>query len=210
MLSPMSSPTNLSAPERALAAIIGVGFSVAAYFALAQPPKVLHASPNTGCKATECTVSVATDTQTLVVALAALAGAALLIALLGVRFTKVTAGSVTLDQGTVGEVSKDDAKTKQLKTDAQAPAATGEAIAAASERPWDLLPEWAQNSLLIWATSGTTVTRPLTAAVVSAVKGSGKGNRPWYVTVELDNKETRVLRVATGKGSQTVRHEEDD
>ncbi len=202
--------TRLSLPERMLAAAVGIVAAVLALLALTDPPNVTQAAPAAACKnVSECTVAVAADTKTLVVALALLSGAALLIALLGIRFTKITAGSVSLEEGTVGEVSKDEAKSRtqnRLTTDApvEAPGAV------ANPHAWESLPTWAKNTLLLWATSGTALTTPLRSAVVSAEKESGRGNRPWYVTVRLDSGETRTLRLATGKGSHTVRHDEPD
>lgn len=115
-------------------------------------------------------------------ALALLSGAAFLIALLGIRFTKITAGSVSLEEGTIGEVSKEEAKSKtqnRLTTDAPNEAQEG---TVADPQAWEKLPTWAKNTLLLWATSGTTLTRPLRSAVVGAEKESGRGNLPWYVT----------------------------
>jgi len=208
----VSKSNRLTLSERVLAAIVGVGFGVLSYLALTDPPDVTQVAPAAACKAvSECTISVAADTQTLVVALALLSGAALLIALLGIRFTKITAGSVSLEEGTLGEVSKEEAKAKtQNKLTTEVPAAAEPDVATANTGAWDGLPSWAQNTLLLWATSGSALTRPLSAAVVSAEKESGRGNRPWYVTVRLDSGETRVLRLATGKGSHTLRHEDPD
>lgn len=205
-----SNVAKLTLTERLLAAIVGCVFGALAYLALVDPPDVKQAAPSGVCKTvSECTISVAADTQSLVLALALLSGAVLLIALLGIRFTKIVAGSVTLEEGTVGEVDKEEAKAKtDNKLTTEVPAQVERAVAPADTGAWDRLPEWAQDTLLAWATSGSALTSSLRVAVVSAEKEAGQGNRPWYVTVRLDNGEARVLRLATGKGSNTIRHED--
>lgn len=155
-------------------------------------------------------VHVDADVSNLVVALALVAGAAFLVALLGVRFTRITAGSVGLDAATVGEASEEEASTKaqefkvtENKVDLD------EVDLEASSNEWSKLPDWAKKALVNWADEGTVLTRPLRHAILSSAKEPGKGSRAWYVKVLLDDGNTRTLKVTTGRGSTNVAHDED-
>jgi hypothetical protein len=52
--------------------------------------------------------------------------------------------------------------------------------------------------------AGDVVSAPLRTAVVESAKEAGKGNRPWFVTVRLDDGSLRTLKVTTGRGTSNV------
>jgi hypothetical protein len=158
------------------------------------------------CISASCVVKVSATDQTAVVALIALAAAAGLIAILGVRFTKLSAAGASLEQPTVSEVDPKKAKerTAGALTDQSPQAVESRGVAPSEKAPsddeWNELPQWAQNALVAWAENVEAVSRPMRFAVVEAAKDEGQGNHPWYVKVKLDDGAVRTLRVATGRG----------
>ncbi len=198
----------LSPWERGAAGVIGLGTGLLALLAAIDPPQVHRVADLKGCStAAQCVVSVDADTSTIVVALIALsAAAALLIALLGVRFTKISAAGATLEGTyvsvtTPGEASK---LTGRPFSAEPRPRAAQTDTKQDSPTAWDDLPRWAQSQLIAWANEQTAITRPIRSAVRDAAKATGQGNKPWYVTVELDDGRPLTLRVATGRGGTSV------
>lgn len=197
--------------ERGSAAIVAVGVGVLAYLAEVDPPTVKRAASSTACTsqaAKACVVSVAPDTSTVVVALIAFAAAFALLAVLGIRFTKVSAGGASLESdvtptspaaaskatgGALGE-------TRSVATERVSP----EAGYAPSDAEFQRLPGWAREKLIAWANTQDAVTGPIAYAVLAAAKEEGQGNKPWYVTVQQDSGDTLVLRVATGRGGTRI------
>jgi hypothetical protein len=192
----------LTLVERIGASLVALGSGIVALLLLNDPPDVEKAGAS--CTSKDCVLTVDGDIQSVAVALIALAAAAALIAVLGVRFTKVGAGGATLELASVSEVDEGTAEKDTagvLKTDSErralAPALDG-------EREWDKLPEWAQRAVRDWVYEGSVVKASPREAVIDVAKGAGKGNHAWYVTVRLEDGGTRVLRVATGRGGTTA------
>jgi hypothetical protein len=194
--SPSKEP--LSLPERLVAAIISVAAGVGVWQLLFHPPSMKQASSS--CMAASCVVKVSATDQTAVVALIAVAAAAGLIAILGVRFTKVSAGGASLEQTTVSEVDPKKAAERTAGALADQPARAVEKAPRPSDDEWNKLPQWAQNALVRWAENVSAVSQPMRFAVVDAAKEAGRGNHPWFVKVRLDDGGLRTLRVATGRG----------
>ncbi|MGI8412019.1 MAG: hypothetical protein ACR2QA_05910 [Solirubrobacteraceae bacterium] len=201
----------LSLVERGFAAIVAVGVGVLAYLAEVDPPIVKKAANSTACAspaAKACVVSVAADTSTVVVALIAIAAASALIAILGIRFTKVSAGGASLES----DVTPTSLSAASKATGGALAVKRGVATATVSAEPGDAprdaafqrLPDWAKEKLIAWANTQDAVTRPIAYAVRAAAKEEGQGNKPWYVTVEQDSGDTLVLRVATGRGGTRI------
>jgi hypothetical protein len=88
----------LSPKERAAAILAAVVLSVIAVWLVLDPPNRTEALQGCRSKADGCLVTVDGDVTTIVAALFALAAAAGLIALLGVRFTSVKAAGVELSK----------------------------------------------------------------------------------------------------------------
>lgn len=201
----------LSTLERVLAGTVALAVGILAWRAEVNPPLVTKTTGSAACAvhARDCVVKVSADTSTVVVALIALAAAAAVIALLGIRFTKVSAGGASLESD-VMVASVDDAQkatgASLAPTREQASSKRGltAATTASSDEVFETLPGWAQESLITWANRQTAVTRPIAYAVFDAAKEKGRGNKPWYVTVEQDSGETIVLRVATGRGGTRI------
>jgi hypothetical protein len=201
----------LSYTERLVALAISLVAGVGAWRLAFHPPHINQASSS--CMSASCVVKVSATEQTVVVALIALAAAASLIAVLGVRFTKLSAAGASLEQPTVSEVDPKKAaeRTAGALTD-QAPQAPSRSLdldpaqavhppaPALSDDEWNKLPQWAQNALVAWAENVATVTQPMRFAVIEAAKEQGRGNHPWYVKVKLDDDSVRTLRIGTGRG----------
>jgi hypothetical protein len=189
----------LSGPERLVALGIGIAAGVGAWQLVFYPPTMSQASAT--CMSASCVVRVSATDQTAVVALIALAAAAGLIAVLGVRFTKLSAAGASLEQATVSEVDPQKAAERTAGALMDSLPRTVEPPAAApSDDEWNKLPGWAQNALVAWAENVSAVTQPMRFAVINAAKDEGRGNHPWYVKVRLDDGTLRTLRVATGRG----------
>lgn len=191
---------------------IGLAALVAflAILAYLNPQEIRSASPSDACvPTTDVPCSIVTDTPTdkLVIALALVAGVLALVAVLGIRFNKVKAGDVELGVGEVAETKPDEAaeRTKgEVKGEDKVRAAVAPATPATEGAAWDRLPDWAQEALMRWAMAGDVVSAPLRTVVVESAKEGGQGNRPWFVTVRLDDGNLRTLKVTTGRGSATV------
>jgi hypothetical protein len=84
------------------------GLAAAAALAVAAleffPPEVTKVSANTNCVGRACAVKVSGDDSALMVALVGIAAATALIAVLGIRFTQISAGGATLGGGSDGGV----------------------------------------------------------------------------------------------------------
>lgn len=188
----------LSPLERVLALLLCIVAGVGAWQLLVAPPKMSQASSS--CMSASCVVQVSAIDQTAVLALIAVAAAAGLIAVLGVRFTKLSAGGASLEQPTVSEVDPKKAAEQTagaLKVESpQADGAPGRPL----DDEWNKLPQWAQKALVSWAENVETVSQPMRFAVVDAAKEEGRGNHPWFVKVRLDDGTVRTLRIATGRG----------
>jgi hypothetical protein len=195
--------------ERAAAAIVGLLAAALATWLELDPPTRTATVALSACKdAQQCVAQVSSDPTTIVVALISLAGLAGLIAVLGIRFTKIGAGGATLEasvtQATPAEAKKETGRDFAASADAEI---RTEAIAA-ENAAWDQLPDWAKQALQAWANSGqTVVTRPIKAAVVEAEKAEGQGNNPWFVSMKLDDGTTQVFRVATGRGGTSLQQQ---
>lgn len=88
----------LRSRERWAAGIAGALLLAAAAWAVADPPvRVVALAGCTPDRVVTCTVSVDGDLATFAGALAALGVAAILVAVLGIRFSKVSAGGVTVE-----------------------------------------------------------------------------------------------------------------
>ena len=185
--------------ERLGAVIICLAAGVGTWQLLFHPPHMDQASSS--CMSASCVVKVSATDQTAVVALIALAAVAGLVAVLGIRFTKLSAAGASLEQPTVSEVDpkKAAARTDDALTD-QSPQTITSPVPAPSADEWNELPQWAQNALVAWAENVETVSRPMRFAVTKVAKEPGQGNHPWYVQVKLDDNTIRTLRVATGRG----------
>ncbi|HEX5610198.1 MAG TPA: hypothetical protein VFX45_08915 [Solirubrobacterales bacterium] len=181
----------LTPRERRGAAGVGVVVWVLAGLLLFFPPEVKEAGGE-GCSSSghECgVVEVSADTETVSVVLVGLGGVALAVALLGIRFTKLSAGGVAVE-GTVAEVS---AKSGRLKKGVKSWEDSASLFAQ--------LPEWAQSALNEWAEEGSVLTRQARHSVEDVQQES---SRAWLVWVRLDNEEVRALRLTYGRGSSRV------
>ena len=88
----------LNSPERWAAGIFGAVLLGAAAWAIMDPPaRVVALTSCTPSKAASCTVSTDGDLSAFASAIAAFGVAALLVALLGVRFSKVSAAGVSME-----------------------------------------------------------------------------------------------------------------
>lgn len=214
MSDPVPSPdpkaNRLDSHERWAAAGLAALVAILAVLVYLNPQEIRTASSSDACIPTaEAPCSIVTDAPTdkIVIALALVAGVLALVTVLGIRFNKVKAGDLELGVGEVTETKPNEAaeKTKgEVKGEDKVRAAIAPAPAAPEGAAWDRLPDWAQTALMRWATAGDVVSAPLRAAVVESAKEAGQGNRPWFVTVRLDDGELRSLKVTTGRGSATV------
>ncbi len=203
--SPASDPKSklLTARERGLALVLAAAAGLASVWAYGHPQPLRAVSPSDKCvpsSITPCSIVTDAANDKLVIALALIAGVLALVGVLGVRFNSVKAGDIELTS--VAETTKDEAK---KKTDGKV---TGEqaAVTELVDKPpvWDGLPDWVQDALLRWANEGGALTAPLRTAVIEGAKESGRGNRPWFVTVRLDDNSLRTLTISTGRGSVTI------
>lgn len=204
-------PPMLTWWERSAAAVVALGVGVLAYAAEVHPPTITKAANSSACtteSAKACVVSVSSDTSTLVVALVAFAAVAALIAILGIRFTKVTAAGASLES----DVTATNPAAAEKATGGQLAASREALLSRRGSEPPDLapdavfrkLPDWVQASLIRWANTQSAVTKPIAYALLDAAKETGRGNKPWFVTVEQDSGDTLVLRVATGRGGTSI------
>lgn len=196
-----SGPAGLSRNERLAAAGVGIVLGLFGAWVLIDPPLVRKPVAVKDCStASACVADVAADVQTLVVALALLAGAALLIALLGIRFNSIKAGEVTLgvtvaeakggDEGE-GEGEGRESAGKALKLRGAVPVTPDPAA-------WERLPAWAQQALRLWAEQGDVLTSSPSRAIVGAAPEPVAGAPAWQVGVLLDDGTVRNLRLAQG------------
>lgn len=180
----------LSNRERGAAALAGVIALALAALLLYLPPEVKEAGGEQCQSVQECgVIEVAADTETIALVFVLISGGSMLIALLGVRFTKIGAKDITLE-AVVAEVSPGAEMVRPSKDFAH------------SEAEWERLPDWAKAALTRWAEAGTALSTQPRLAVVEAEQEGGR--RAWLVTVRLDDGSHRMLRLTYGRGSSRV------
>jgi hypothetical protein len=185
----------LSAPERGGAVLVGFIAAVLAYLALACPPEVERIADTTCCGARP--QLVAADTETLVIVLTLISAVALLVALLGVRFTKISAGKDGVELAVVTELTGAEAQASAaLRLDTNV-------VPKPSPKEWDKLPDWAQQALEQWAALNPMLNQPVRNLIVSAKREEKRGSRLWDVAI-LVGKEAKPLRLTYGRGSSRV------
>lgn len=179
----------------ALVALVAIGLVV---WLLIGPPLVTQAKTGTACLPDSCTVEVAADTDTVTTALVALAALMSLVAVLGVRFTRLKGGG--FEASTEPSVAEIDPKSATKLKLAPALALAPEPKPVADPEAWEALPDWAQRGLRRWAEGGDVVTRPLSRAVVESSPAEGQGTKARDVAILLDDDAVRTLRVTAGRG----------
>jgi hypothetical protein len=188
-------PRRLNGLERAAAFAVGVATASLAYLALSCPPDVKVLADTACCGMSPQEVDA--DTQWLVILLALLSAASLLISLLGVRFTRISAGKDGFELAVVNEVSEGETRGIELAS------VSFHELAASSELAWEKLPEWARIALDQWGESAG-ITRRMRFSILSAEKEEKRWSRAWEVTVLLDEGRARRLRLTYGRGSARV------
>lgn len=177
--------------------VVAVGAAVCAIVLLICPPQATEPAPSC-CAGGSQVVTVDADTEILELVLVAIMGSFLLIAVLGVRFTRIDAGKVGLETATVTSLGAGPHAEKEAKYIAP----------YERESEWGKLPPWAREALREWA-EGYEITRPLRYAIVRAEKEERKWSRAWFVSVLTDDESVVDLRLTFGRGLGNVREETD-
>jgi hypothetical protein len=193
LLSP-SDPRRLSLLERIAAVSLALAAAALAYFALSCPPEVTKLAETSCCGATP--QSVDADTETLVIVLALLSAGLFLVALLGVRFTRISAGKNGFELAVVTEIADE----KGPPGD-QARLMTGPPEEAEGE--WEKLPPWAKLALEEWGAGRRMFDSGVRFYVLRVVRESRKGSRRWIVWVRYGDR-IKVLQLTNGRGSSRV------
>jgi hypothetical protein len=202
----LAPPNRLSSRER-LAAIFAAGLALAfSGLVLYLPPEVKEAGGEQCQSAQECgVIEVSADTESVAVALLVISGASLAVGLLGIRFTRLSAGGYAIEAA-VGEVAREPGRGKAV-TGLRRRAMAGPVDPERSEREWERLPTWARAALSGWAEAGDVLTRQPRRSILSAEQ-EGK-RRAWLVAVELDDGSRSTLRLTYGRGSSRVAPDSD-